>query len=259
MRIGYMSDIHLRFNKDYEAFIATQAPSVDVQIIAGDVIDGIFDLDLLRSLFRRFPMPLVFVPGNHEFFQKEIHPFETERRLKSLEREFPNLHVLISESWQVPEGPRIVGATMWYRATPEMSWRHGTWADFRFVQDIIAYTNERFAVDNDLLINVKEGDVVVTHMLPSWKCVDPRFEGAKTNELFVRNVEPIIRDNKPSVWIHGHTHSPVDTWVGETHILCNPRGTIRAAGPENPGFDQNRSFEWPVRLDVPGGPNAVIK
>lgn len=244
MRIGYMSDLHLRFNQDHESFIALLDPSVDVQVIAGDVIDGAFDIDLLRSLFKRFTIPVVFVPGNHEFFMKAVHPFEMERQLKALENEFSDLHVLNGETWQMPGGPRFVGTTMWYRSTIDMSLRHSSWADYRFIQDHHAFANAKFSADEGLLCSIEHHDVVVTHMLPSWKCVDNRFAGATTNELFVRNTEPLILDKKPAAWIHGHTHSPIDIWVGETRVLCNPRGCYRDSKPENPSFDPNMSFEW---------------
>lgn len=259
VRIGYMSDLHLRFNGNHEEFISGLMPDVDVQIIAGDVIDGVLDIDVLRQLLKRFTMPVVFVPGNHEFFCKSIEPFSAERRLKNLEREFPNLHVLIGETWQMPDGPRFVGTTLWYTATGALAWRNSNWADIRIIPDIGPYTVERSAVDDALLDGLEEGDVVVTHMLPSWKCVDPRFAGAPNNELFVRDVERRIRDARPALWVHGHTHAPVDLWIGETRVLCNPRGTIRNGVHENPEFDPHASIAWPVAKDVPGGPLAVIK
>ena len=35
-------------------------------------------------------------------------------------------------------------------------------------------------------------------------------------------------------WIHGHTHSPVNLKMYNTHVLCNPRGYC--ANNENPNF-----------------------
>lgn len=249
MKIGYMSDLHLHWNKDGEAFTMSLLSDVDLQIIAGDVCDGTTDLEPLARLVHHFgKTPVVFVPGNHEHFFSD--PSETEERLRALEAAHPNLRVLLGEDMQVPNGPRIVGTTMWYRATPEMSWRHSTWADFRFIKRLVEHTNDRFLHDNALLESVRPNDIVVTHMLPSWACVATMWQNARTNELFVRNAEPIIYDNKPSFWVHGHTHTQVNKMLGQTQILCNPRGTthdsrgVERAQPENPDFDPRARFEW---------------
>jgi len=28
------------------------------------------------------------------------------------------------------------------------------------------------------------------------------------------------------LWVHGHTHDPYDYVIGETRVVCNPRGYI---------------------------------
>ena len=243
MKIGYMSDLHLRVNRDYDQFIKQLDPQVDLQIIAGDCIDGTRDIGLLRELLSRFKMPVIFVPGNHEYYLDES-PKATEHRLAAM-HDMPNVRVLISDAWQVPNGPRIVGTTLWYRSTLDFAMRWAAWADFRYIKNLTGFTEERFIRDNALVGNIVQGDIVVTHMLPSQRCVDPRFEHSNTNEVFVRNVEPIISDNKPAFWIHGHTHCPVDITIGETRVLCNPRGNLRDYGPENPLFNVSASFDLP--------------
>ena len=37
----------------------------------------------------------------------------------------------------------------------------------------------------------------------------------------------------PDVWVHGHVHHSVGYVLGETQVLCNPRGYA----DENPAFD----------------------
>lgn len=239
-----MSDLHLRANGDHDTFISSLEPRVDVQLIAGDVVE-LPDIHLLRQLLSRFQVPIVFVPGNHEYYL-DRHPDETEEVLMGLEDEFPNLRVLIGDAYRVPGGPRIVGTTLWYRASPELALRHRDWADFRYVglNEVIELTNRHFLRDESLLMGVGSDDIVVTHMLPSWKCVIPRFENHANNELFVRDVEPLILDRRPLHWVHGHTHATVDVMVGDTRVLCNPRGVRKDYGPENPVFDVGASFEW---------------
>jgi Icc-related predicted phosphoesterase len=74
---------------------------------------------------------------------------------------------------------------------------------------------------------VGEGDyVVVGHHSPSFRSVSKEFEKDKLmNGGFHSNLEEFIT-NRPQikVWIHGHCHSNHDYMIGETRVVCNPRG-----------------------------------
>jgi hypothetical protein len=72
--------------------------------------------------------------------------------------------------------------------------------------------------------------VVVTHHLPSQRCVAPQWAGHPLNPFFVCELDALIQERRPAIWIHGHTHDSVDVRVGETRILCNPFGYPRTCG-----------------------------
>jgi hypothetical protein len=38
--------------------------------------------------------------------------------------------------------------------------------------------------------------------------------------------EFIVDHPQIKLWTHGHTHHPFDYIVGETRVICNPRGYI---------------------------------
>jgi Icc-related predicted phosphoesterase len=88
--------------------------------------------------------------------------------------------------------------------------------------------------------NLREGDVVVSHYLPSRQSVPVRFERSLSNDWFVCNVEAFILERKPALWIHGHTHDSVDYRIGSTRVVCNPLGY---AGKENDAFDDTLLVE----------------
>jgi hypothetical protein len=48
-----------------------------------------------------------------------------------------------------------------------------------------------------------------------------------------------------SLWIHGHTHTAFDYTVGNTRVVCNPRGYVhrRTGELENPLFTWDRIVE----------------
>ena len=92
-------------------------------------------------------------------------------------------------------------------------------------------TNTEFAYNSKV-----EGDVVVTHHLPSKSSVAPQWKGSALNPFFVCDLEGLMITRKPALWLHGHTHANVDATVGATRIVCNPFGYVRIE--ENASFDQ---------------------
>jgi hypothetical protein len=89
-----------------------------------------------------------------------------------------------------------------------------------------------------------QAKVVVTHHLPSWRCVDSRYAQSVTNAAFCSDLDDLI--GKASLWIHGHTHVSLDRMLEGTRVVCNPRGYPRRAMPggfENPDFDPVRVLE----------------
>jgi len=68
--------------------------------------------------------------------------------------------------------------------------------------------------------------VVVGHHAPHKLSVKPRYaediemNGAYSSDLgyFIANHPQIV------LWTHGHTHDQFDYYVGDTRIVCNPRG-----------------------------------
>lgn len=43
----------------------------------------------------------------------------------------------------------------------------------------------------------------------------------------------LILERKPDLWIHGHVHQTADYRIGQTRVICNPRGHA----DERSGFD----------------------
>jgi predicted phosphodiesterase len=77
-------------------------------------------------------------------------------------------------------------------------------------------------------------DIVVTHWLPTPLAIAPRFEGDLLNPYFVHDCEHLIAAYSPKLWCFGHTHTSFDQQVGETRVICNPRGYTKK---ENSSYD----------------------
>ena len=68
--------------------------------------------------------------------------------------------------------------------------------------------------------------VVVGHHSPSFQsCAEHYKHDTEMNGGYHNNLDEYIMDNpKIVLWTHGHTHENLDYMIGNTRIVCNPRG-----------------------------------
>lgn len=67
-------------------------------------------------------------------------------------------------------------------------------------------------------------NVVVTHHAPSAKSIAPKLSEELTSAAYASHLDEMIKANNIDVWIDGHVHNSCDYNVGNTRIVCNPRG-----------------------------------
>jgi Icc-related predicted phosphoesterase len=71
--------------------------------------------------------------------------------------------------------------------------------------------------------------VVVTHHAPSSESIAECYKGdTLMNGAFRSDLSEFIMD-RPQIklWTHGHMHNNSNYWVGDTRVVCNPRGYIK--------------------------------
>ena len=66
--------------------------------------------------------------------------------------------------------------------------------------------------------------VIVTHHAPSERSIAPAFQGTPLAPAYASPLDELVRASGAAAWIHGHVHSHSDYRIGQTRILCNPRG-----------------------------------
>lgn len=104
-QIFVISDIHLDTGPFEWPDAARRA---DLIIVAGDLSNGQFDIEFLCQPGK----PLVFVPGNHDFWSKDKRDmFDMYREMKAAAAG-TNVHVLWDEEVQI-DGVRILGTPLW--------------------------------------------------------------------------------------------------------------------------------------------------
>ena len=236
MKINYISDIHLEFGRLLEN------PSGDeVLVLAGD-INVLNRVDWINDIAGKFNH-VIYVLGNHEFYHGAIDSIYKKTR----ERLADNVHLLENESITIAD-VTFHGATLWsdFLNGNPMSYLRCDQAinDYRLIRagdgkhrfkPQIAHSLHNIS-KVFLQENVKEGDVVVTHMAPSLLSIHEKYKNdMNINGSYASDLSELILDTKPELWFHGHVHTSFDYTVGNTRILCNPRGYV--------GEELNSEFE----------------
>ncbi len=87
---------------------------------------------------------------------------------------------------------------------------------FEFIKFVVSE-----AKDNEKVI-------VVGHHTPSHQSCHPRYKDDQImNGGYHNSYEDYIMDHpKIALWTHGHTHERYDYMIGDTRIVCNPRGYV---------------------------------
>lgn len=226
-----MSDLHLEFHADKGASFVEELPVLaDVLVLAGDICSVDLLIPRLSTFAKRWPH-VVYVHGNHEFYGSDRSA--VLERMLWLVPEFQNLHWLDSGEVEI-EGQRLLGSPMWFPPAPNApKWAMSDFSEIRDFEKWVYRENARAIRFFDE--NLSQGDVVVTHHLPSQKSVAPIYVGNPLNPYFVCDVTPMIQRLKPKLWIHGHTHTTRDYKIGPTRVVCNPLGY---PGEPVRGFDE---------------------
>ncbi len=258
MNIQLLSDLHLEANP---GFVPEPAPGADLLVLAGDVgsyqrrRDGstMEEADWGLRRFARWPVPVLFVPGNHEYDALDLD--EAHDRLREacerlgliwLERE---THV-----WR---GVRFVGTTLWsdydalgerqkaFRAanhylTRMAGQRHGRLFDAEAMRALALECQQWLRA---ALAEPFDGPtVVITHFAPTLHSLDPRYGLSPGTAGFCNALDDWLQH--ADLWLHGHLHCPTDLRVGRCRVVANPLGY--AVKNEQAGFVPRRLIEVPT-------------
>jgi Icc-related predicted phosphoesterase len=74
--------------------------------------------------------------------------------------------------------------------------------------------------------HVNRDSIVITYHVPTSKSTPTRYVGDPINMFFLCNMEKFIKERKPKLWVHGHTHDSFNYMLEKTHIVCNPLGYV---------------------------------
>ena len=69
--------------------------------------------------------------------------------------------------------------------------------------------------------------VMITHHAPSFRSISDDYVTSETIGAYATDVEALIYEHSPELWVHGHIHDTRDYMIGDTRIVCNPKGYPR--------------------------------
>ena len=239
MRLAIASDIHLEFG-NYEI---QNEEGAEVLVLAGDITTSqeiVNHLKFFETASKQFPY-VIYTPGNHEHYDGNF--YDTKNTLREALSRFKNIFVLdrsrvFFDDWNVVF---LVG-TMWTNADRRnpviMQKLKNSFNDFIAISNFdpntmvmqhdafIRYLREYMTEYRNRNSNTKV--VVVTHHAPSFDSVHEKYRTPSAwdyNFGFASYDEEVILDYPElSLWIHGHMHNSFDYNIGNTRIVCNPRG-----------------------------------
>ena len=225
--------------------------------------------EMFHEFFERcaanFPH-VIYIMGNHEYYHSDFATAldDVRKRLAHL----PNLYILEREI-KVIDDVTFIGGTLWTdmnNSDPLTLYHMRTMMnDFRVIQnsDIPVHfrTQEgefktrtaKFSPEDAVTEHVKMKEyiqvvtamlgkntnkyVVVGHHAPSRRSTHAMYaHDTIMNGGYSSDMDQFIED-RPQIklWTHGHTHHVFDYMIGETRVVCNPRGYI--------GYEA-RADEW---------------
>lgn len=229
LQIQLISDTHLEFHKDNgQGFLETLPVAADVLVVAGDLALFRFLGNMQKHFAQlcRNRKRVFYVQGNHEYYKSA--PKDVDSLLEAVEKELPVLRVLRPGQVELWEGRRILGAPLWFRDDPLNAVYAPNLNDFDLIKQFVPWVYEQnTAAVRFLEKELREGDIVVTHHLPSYRSVPPQFVGSSLNRFFVCDLENLVLERQPALWMHGHTHSACDYLIDKCRVVANPLGYPR--------------------------------
>jgi hypothetical protein len=257
VKIQLLSDLHL----ETEAFDPLPHPDADLLVLAGDIDSSWNALER----FAGWPVPALFVAGNHEFDGRELNDAWPALRdrcarvgLRLLERE--------ATVMRAPDGRslRFVGTVRWcdFDAFGPTRFESALRAG-RYFQRVMQATRDGAPFDAEavrrealvcrdwLAATLAEeaagrwdATIAITHFAPSLRSADPRY-GKQSGTASFCNADDALLPGA-TLWLHGHLHCRHDYRVAHTdgrstRVVSQARGLGDKGEPD--GYDPAKLIE----------------
>lgn len=213
-----------------------------VLIIAGDFLSPHHAnkwVEFTKELSQRFSRVLL-VMGNHDYWKADWITGPTDLQAIFDDNGLYNFEVLDDEAIII-NGFAIFGSSLWAgfdNANQEiMATAYRYMNDYRYMKDggqdlspNDTLTRHRTHVINLQKFSDSHKDykkVVITHHAPSLKSIHPDYINDDLSHAYCTDLDDLIKEINPLVWVHGHVHNHQDYMIGgecDTRVIANPAG-----------------------------------
>jgi len=236
MKIGFTSDLHIDYNREYDienAIINTYKKyNLSTLMIAGDISNSTKTTKEFMNRLWNKGLSVYAIYGNHDYYTLEKGFHEDRDEMSG----FP----IIFEDWG------IIADTGWYNYTwhkfgsigqlkkGKVYGNGSIWPDHRFIvwpddggaEWFCQESIRKMRIQNQLLdICEVKNKIIMTHMVPHYELLEQNMEFIHTNPFFgSEDLSKFIKEVAPTYSIFGHTHFTKDKVIGNTHYICSPVG-----------------------------------
>jgi predicted phosphohydrolase len=210
-------------------------------VLCGDVVIA-KDIDKYHSSIQTASKEyesVVVIAGNHEFYGMEWH--KTHQVLQEFYSAFPNVLYLNNTHCEI-NGIWWYGSTVWTHIQPQEGlvcesmmndyrlikyYSKGVYRKLRASDTTYQHQYSIRALQEFLDQHKSDKVVVLSHHAPTHLSVHPQYSGNALNVCYHNNLGNFILSNpQVQLWLHGHTHHECDYLIGNTRVVCNPRGYV---------------------------------
>lgn len=229
MKAKILSDLHMEGRGFYYEWHGE-----DILFLAGDIHTKNRHHELLEQIPQH--VQVIFVPGNHEYYGKDI--VYAKAYFRELEWQY-NFHFLDNNAITIGNY-EIFGGTMYTGF--DCHGEQQKWFAKHAAKDMIAdfhwttFAEQRWTVQDhedehqffkdklDAWILATEGKkrIIMTHFMPMERCGDIKFAGSTLNPYFCADMGKYM--GLADFWIAGHGHTPYDKEIDGTRVIINPKG-----------------------------------
>ena len=266
------SDIHNEFGDKSYVLPPLDTDPESILILAGDLDTNgriikkgrTFPGDIkptlvLEEYSERF-LAVIVVLGNHDFWGGSIDTMNP--RLKGIiaERGLNNVHLLDNDLVEIG-GVTFMGATLWTdynNLNPESilfaesymnDFRKIRFRTTRKIKSASTFYTEHHRARKYIEIQASKVDgpvVVVTHHAPTPISIDMKYRNDfHANGSYASDLTDVMLNNRNiKIWFHGHIHCSSDYYIGDTRVICNPRGYE--------GYEINPVFNPFLQVEIDG-------
>lgn len=265
-QIQFLSDIHLNINYGFSCQPPKNGLSTGL-IIAGDLTTAkdsdLFD-KFLFEIYKSYTW-ILFILGNHDYWGSSLtkakdsfdfmtNSYENVYLMTDRKVFYLDDKVLFGDTFWTNMGNHDISAmTMWNKIMSDSVYIDSEISSGALTVEemIIEFYSSKKRLEYVLSEHPDSNFLIVSHMAPSIKSVSRKYLPSidqtqrqveiyrSMNFYYHSDLEDFIRENPRILyWLHGHSHTTSSYKIGNTEILCNPKGYHK----ENPVFKNREAI-----------------